>query len=310
MTDLVQEAILVSILAGTIRIATPLLISAMGEVITQRAGIWNIGVEGTMLTGAFVAYLVFATTGSYWLAFPGAVATAIGLGAITAFMTVTLRVDHFVTGLGINLLASGLTLFWFRSFVKGRAQPTFDSMPPVPIPFLSDIPYLGEILFDQRLLTYVAFALVPLVWLFLYRTTMGLEIRALGENPSALDIKGLNVARHQYLATLFGSAMTGLGGAFLMLGYADRFVPELSAGRGWLVIVALIAGHWQPGRVMLAILAFALLESIATHAQAFGAAIPYQFLLAMPYVLSIVIMILARGRSRQPAALGEVYQRK
>lgn len=309
MTGLFHEAVLISLLAATIRIATPLILSAMGELITQRAGIWNVGVEGTMLMGAFVAYVCFAVTHNHVLAFTAAVAAAMVLGFIVALLTVTLRVDQFIAGLGINLLASGLTLFWFRSFVRGGAQPTFESLAPLRVPLLADIPVLGPVLFEQRALTYVAFALVPVVWLFLYRTRFGLELRALGENPAALDTVGLSVSARQYAATIFGSAMTGLGGAFLMLGYADRFVPELSAGRGWLVVVALIAGNWYPVRVTVAVLAFSFLESIATHTQALGAAVPYQLLLAFPYIISIVIMVVARGKSRQPAALGESYSR-
>ncbi|QOF72241.1 ABC transporter permease [Aminobacter sp. SR38] len=309
MSGLFQEAIFVSLLAATIRIATPLLLSAMGELVTQRAGIWNVGVEGTMLTGAFIAYIAYAVSGDHLTAFALAISAAMVLGAITAFLSVTLRVDHFITGLGINLLASGLTLFWFRSFVKGKAQPTFDSIGTVPIPYLSDIPVIGSVLFDQRLLTYAAFALVPVVWAFLYRTRTGLELRALGENPAALDTMGLNVVARQYAATIFGSALTGLGGAFLMLGFSDRFVPELSAGRGWLVVVALIAGNWHPLRVTSAVLSFSFLESVATHSQAIGAAVPYQLLLALPYVISIAIIVMARGKSRQPAALGESYSR-
>jgi simple sugar transport system permease protein len=309
MTGLFQEAVLISLLAAMIRIATPLLLSAMGELITQRAGIWNVGVEGTMLVGAFVAYVCFAVTQNHMLAFSAAIAAAMILGFIVALLTVTLRVDQFIAGLGVNLLAGGLTLFWFRSFVKGRAQPTFESLAPLHIPYLADIPFVGPVLFDQRALTYIAFAFVPLVWIFLYRTRFGLELRALGENPAALDTVGLNVAPRQYMATMFGSAMTGLGGAFLMLGYSDRFVPELTAGRGWLVVVALIAGNWHPVKVAAAVLAFSLLESLATHSQALGAAVPYQLLLAFPYVASIIIMIAARSRSRQPAALGESYSR-
>ncbi|MEX0305237.1 MAG: ABC transporter permease, partial [Leisingera sp.] len=170
MGELFQEAILVSILAGMIRIATPILFAAIGELVTQRAGIWNMGVEGTMLMGAFTAYFIATATGSVWLAVFMAMVAGALVGLIIAFMTVTMRVDHFITGLGINLLVAGLTLYWFRMYIKGRAQPTFDGFDNVAIPGLSAIPFIGEILFDQRLLTYVAFAAVPAVWYLLYRT--------------------------------------------------------------------------------------------------------------------------------------------
>lgn len=309
MGELFQEAILVSILAGMIRIATPILFAAIGELVTQRAGIWNMGVEGTMLMGAFTAYFIATATGSVWLAVFMAMVAGALVGLIIAFMTVTMRVDHFITGLGINLLVAGLTLYWFRMYIKGRAQPTFDGFDNVAIPGLSAIPFIGEILFDQRLLTYLAFAAVPAVWYLLYRTRWGLELRCLGENPKALDIKGLSVSARQYAAVLFGSVMTGLGGGFLMLGFSDRFLADITAGRGWLAIVALIAGNWMPRGVLAAVLVFALLESIATHVQVLGIDVPHQIFLALPYLASILLLMGLRRQSRQPQRLGIPYFR-
>ena len=212
MSQLFQEAIVVSILAATIRGVTPLLFSAMGELITQRAGIWNMGVEGTMLMGAFAAYIIATATGSLWLAVLAAIFAGALMGLVIAFMTATLRVDHFIAGLGINLLAAGLTLYWFQSYIQGRVQPTFSGFQDVAIPLLSDIPIIGPVLFSQRLLTYVAFLAVPAVWYLLYHSRYGLELRCLGENPKALDVKGLSVTARQFAAVMLGSAMTGLGG--------------------------------------------------------------------------------------------------
>jgi simple sugar transport system permease protein len=309
MTELFRDVVLVSILAGMVRAATPILFAAIGELITQRAGIWNMGVEGTMLTGAFVAYVAVTMTGSLGASVLLAILAGAVMSLIVAFMTVTLRLDHFVTGLGLNLLASGLTLFWFRSYTEGREPPTFAGFQRVAVPGLADIPFVGPILFQQHWLTYVAFALVPLVWFLLFRTKYGLEIRCLGENPKVLDTKGVGVEIRQYLAVVFGGCMTGLGGAFLMLALSDRFLPEVAAGRGWLAIVAIIAGNWMPGRTLLAVLGFALFESVATHSQAIGVQIPYQFLLMMPYIVSIVAVVIFRTRSGQPAALGVPYHR-
>ena len=309
MGDLFQEAILVSILAGMIRIATPILFAAIGELVTQRAGIWNMGVEGTMLMGAFTAYFFATATGSIWFAVLMAMVAGGFVGLIVAFMTVTLRVDHFITGLGINLLAAGLTQYLFGMYIKGRVQPTFDGFDNVAIPGLSAIPFVGEILFDQRLLTYVAFASVPAVWYLLYRTRWGLELRCLGENPKALDIRGLSVNARQYAAVLFGSVMTGLGGGFLMLSYSDRFLADITAGRGWLAIVALIAGNWTPKGVLAAVLVFALLESVATHVQVLGINVPHQIFLAMPYLASILLLMGLRRQSQQPQRLGIPYFR-
>lgn len=309
MSELVDPAILISILAGTIRIMTPILFAAIGELVTQRAGIWNMGVEGTMLMGAFTAYFVATATGNIWLAVLAAMVAGALVGLLTAFMTASLRVDHFITGLGINLLVAGLTLYWFRLYIAGRAQPTFDGFDNVALPGLSQIPWLGEILFTQRALTYVAFAAVPAVWFLLYRTRWGLELRCLGENPKALDIKGLNVAGRQYVAVLIGSVMTGLGGGFLMLGFSDRFLADITAGRGWLAIVAIIAGRWTPRGVLIAVFVFALLESLATHVQVLGIKVPHQIFLAMPYLASILLLMGLRSKLAQPARLGIPYFR-
>ncbi len=309
MSELFQETVIVSILAGMVRIMTPILLAAIGELVTQRAGIWNMGIEGTMLMGVFVAYIVATATGSLWLAVFAAMMAGALVGLLTAFMTATMRVDHFITGLGINLLSAGLTLFWFRIYIAGRPQPTFDGFENVAIPVLSSIPYLGEILFNQRAITYFAFLAVPAVWFLLFKTRLGLEIRCLGENPKALDIKGLNVTIRQYVAIIIGSVMTGLGGGFLMLGYSDRFLPDLSAGRGWLALVAIIAGNWMPKGVLAAVLVFALLESIATHIQVLGIDVPHQIFLALPYLASIFILMGVRDNVKQPVRLGIPYFR-
>ncbi|CAI2935304.1 ABC transporter permease [Aminobacter sp. P9b] len=310
MLELLQGPLLISILAGMVRIATPLLFSAMGELVTQRAGIWNISVEGTMLLGAVVAYVVASTTGSPWLALLAAVLACALISLIMSFVTIVLKAEQFVAGLALNLLASGLTLFWFQTYVIGREPPKFAGFDQVDIPLLSDIPFLGPILFSQRLLTYVAFLLPVAVWFFLYRTKYGLEIRCVGENPKALDVKGLSVGWRQCLAIMFGSLMSGFGGAFLMLGYSDRFVPDLIAGRGWLVVVAIIAGNWMPFRVVGAIFIFALLEAVAIHAQVVGVSIPHHFFLILPYVASLVLLAGLRSRTHQPEALGVPYSRE
>ena len=309
MSELFQEAVIISILAGTFRVMTPILFAAIGELVTQRAGIWNMGVEGTMIMGAFTSYMVATTTGSLYLAVLAGILSGVGMGVITAFMIATVRVDHFITGLGLNLLVGGLTLFWFRLYTGGGYAPTFTSLENAPIPVLSSIPILGDIFFNQKLLTYVAFVSVPVIWYFLYRTRWGLEIRCLGENPKALDIKGLNVVLRQYVAILIGSGFTGLGGAFLMLAFSDRFQPDLTAGKGWLAIVAIIAGKWLPKGVFIAVLVFAFLGSVAVHVQILDIDIPYQIFLALPYLASIILLIGLRKKINQPAKLGVPYFR-
>jgi simple sugar transport system permease protein len=308
--SLFEGTVLISICVMTLRSATPLVLSAIGELMTQKAGIWNLGVEGTMLTAAFAAYAVVIATGSLLLATLAAVAAAVVVGSLTAALTAGLRLDQFVTGLTINLVASGLTLYLFRSSGPALHGKGFDGFAPMAIPLLSALPVAGAILFRQPLLTYVALALIPIAWRFLYRTRLGLELRVLGENPRALETRGVAVMPRLWLAIIGGSAMTGLGGAFLVLGLSDRFIPEISAGRGWLVVVALVAGNWNLFGTMAAIFGFALLEAIASHAQVLTLPVPYQFLLALPYIASIVILTVFRARSGQPAHLGIPYFRK
>lgn len=309
MSELFSHAILLSILVSAFGVATVILLAALGELVTERAGIWNMGVEGTMLTGCLAAYLTMVVTGSPVIAALVAILAGIAIGLFIAFMTVSLKVDHFVTGLGFNLLASGLTLFWFRSFTGGGNAPRYTTINTTPVPFLSDIPFIGPILFNQHLLTYVTFLAVPVVAVFLRRATFGLELRAAGENPAFLDAKGLSVAVRQYSAVTFGSALTALGGAFLMLAFADQFRPDISGGRGWLAIVAVIAGNWRPMRTMCAVLVFAILDSVAVHAQGLGVSIPYQFFLMLPYAASLLLLVLSRTRPGQPAKLGVPYLR-
>jgi simple sugar transport system permease protein len=305
-----DNTMLISIFAMTLATATPLILSAIGELMTQRAGIWNLGVEGTMLTAAFTAYAVVLATGSLGLATLAAVAAGCLVGALTAALTAGLKLDQFVIGLTINLLASGLTLYLFRASGTNLETSGLNSFAPVAIPGLSKIPFIGAVLFDQPLLTYVAFALIPAAWLFLYRTRVGLDLRVLGENPRVLETRGVAVMPRLWAATIAGSAMTGLGGAFLMLDLSDRFTPDMSAGRGWLVVVALVAGNWSLFGTLAAILCFALLDAIASFGQVLSLPVPYEFLLAMPYLASIVILTVFRSRSGQPAQLGIPYTGK
>lgn len=311
ITDLLETSIIISVLAATVRIATPILFAAIGEMIAERSGVYNMGIEGTMLMSAFTAYLGAYYTGSLWLGVAIAMATGALMSLIFAFLVITLKVEQIVTGLALNLLGSGLSIFWLRAaFANASQTPTTSFFGTAPIPLLSDIPFLGPILFDQKLLTYLAFLLVPAAWYFLFRTRHGLELRCAGENPKALDIKGIDVAARQYAAVIFGGMMAGLGGAFLTVGSAARFVPEMTNGRGWLAIVIVIAGLWRPVPVLLATLVFSFLDALQLQIQGIGVAIPYQLLLAMPYIFAILALAIRRSHSGAPAMLGIPYWRR
>jgi ABC-type uncharacterized transport system permease subunit len=311
IADLLETSIIISILAAMVRIATPILLAAIGEMIAERSGVYNMGLEGTMLMSAFTAYLGAHYTGSLWLGVLIAMVTGGLMSLIFAFLVISLKVEQIVTGLALNLLGSGLSIFWLRAaFANAGQTPTIPFFGNVPVPLLSDIPFLGPVLFDQKLLTYLAFLSVPAVWYFLFRTRYGLELRCAGENPKALDIKGIDVLARQYAAVVFGGLMAGLGGAFLTVGSAARFVPEMTNGRGWLAIVIVIAGLWRPVPVLLATLAFSFLDALQLQIQGIGVAIPYQLLLAMPYVCAILALAIRRSQSGAPAMLGIPYWRR
>jgi ABC-type uncharacterized transport system permease subunit len=309
---LLQATIVVSILYSMIRLATPILYAALGELISERSGVMNMGLEGTMLTAAFIGFLVAEKTGSLPLAIVIASLSGGMISLILAFMTITLGVDQIITGLALNLLASGGTLFWFRmDYAQTNLEntPLVEFLKPVNIPFLSGLPYLGKIVFSHNILTYLVFLLVPVVWFFLYKTSYGLKIRSLGENPKAADMTGTKVKKNRYIAVIIGGLLAGLGGAFVSIGSVERFFPDMTAGKGWLAIVIVIAGNWKPGRILLATLIFSFLDAFQLQVQSIGVHFPYQVLLAFPYIVAIIALISGRARSEAPESLGVTYQR-
>lgn len=312
LTDILTLTIIISLLTAMVRMATPILLAALGELVTEHAGVMNLGVEGMMLMGAYVGFMVGNKTDSLPLACLAAMLIGALMGLIMAFMANTLKVDQTVTGLALNLFAQGLSFYWYRVAYSelGGQVPTTRIFQLLPIPGLSKIPLIGEIFFSQTILTYIAFSMVPLIWFFLYRTRYGLLIRTLGENPRAADVKGVSVTKYRYLAVLFGGMMAGLGGSFLTLASAGVFVPEISAGRGWLAIVIVIAGNWRPYRILTAALIFAFLDAFQLQMQGLGVKLPYQIFLALPYVFAILALVLSRARSRAPQSLGIPYARE
>jgi simple sugar transport system permease protein len=263
--------------------------------------------------GAFVGFLITYNSQSLWLGVMAAMVAGALMGLLMAVMASTLKVDQTVTGLAINILASGLSFYLFRLAFKDVGSenlPSITTFEVVKIPLLSEIPYLGRILFSQHALTYLALLLVPVIAFFLYRTKYGLELRSVGENPRAVDMKGISVPVRQYLAVMFGGVMSGLGGAFLTLASAGLFVPEISGGRGWIALAIVIFGNWRPARIVVGALFFGLIDSFQLSLQAVGVELPYQLLLALPYLFTILALVVGRGRSRAPLALGIPYHRE
>lgn len=311
LDEFFQASILISVAAATVRIATPLLLAALGELVAERSGVYNMGLEGMMLMGAFTGYLAAYESGSLWVGVAAAGMTGALMALVFAVLVITLKVEQIVTGLAINLLGAGLSTYWLRAaFADVGQTPTIPFFSNVAIPGLSDLPVIGPILFDQKLLTYFAFLMVPLIWFFLFRTRYGLILRCAGDNPKALDVKGVKVAPVQYAAVVFGGLMAGLGGAFLSVGSAARFVPDMTNGRGWLAIIIVIAGLWRPYSILAATLVFSFLDALQLQIQGIGIAIPYQLLLMMPYVAAILALMIRRSRGSAPRMLGVPYARE
>jgi len=297
-------------LSSTIGMAAPLLLAALGELLVEQSGVINIGIEGVMLTGAFAAMAAAYATGSPTIGLCAAVAAAIAMTAALGVMAINLAVNQVVAGTALDVFALGVTgVFYRRLFgITGKAL-TVNTLARVRLGPLARIPLLGPALFHQNLLVYFAFLLVPLVRFILYRTRYGLHLRAAGERPEAADALGLGVYRLRWQAMLISGALTGLAGAYLTLGYTNTFVEGMSAGRGFIALSIVILGEWRPLGVGLAAVLFGAAMALQFTLQAVGTGLPYQLFLALPYVLTLVVLTLLGGQGRAPSALGEPYLR-
>jgi simple sugar transport system permease protein len=302
-----DQVLLVGLLAATLRIATPILLAALGEVFAERAGVLNLGIEGIMLMGAVLGFVSAYLAGSLWVGLLTAMICGVLASLLLGWLAVTLGLNQHVSGLGVTLLASGLALFAFRVVFKGTANA------PKIAPFQQlSLPGLGPVapVFEQYWLTYLAFALVPVAGWVLHRTTFGLWVRSVGENPEAADTAGVDVAAVRYAALAIGGALMGLGGAFLSLAQLGSATFGIVAGRGWVAIALVIFGNWQPGRVLLGALLFGGVEALQLRLRAVGVDVPYQFLLSLPYLVTIAALALAGRNAAYPAALLKPYKRE
>jgi len=304
--------LLVAICLAAIASGTSILLPALGEALTERSGVQNLGVEGMMLMGALFGYVVDIQTASLPLAFLAAMVAAVALALVHAFLSITLRANQIVSGLAVTLFGSGLTAFLGKPFVGAQAPVVLSR---VPIPGLSQIPVLGQILFTQDAIVYASFVLVPLVWYFIYRTRPGLNLRAIGESPATADAMGVGVASRRYLYTLVGGALAGLGGAYLSLGYTPTWVEGMTAGRGWIAVGLVVFGMWDPLRVMAGAYLFGFVDGFQLRAQGLGSTIPSFFLNMLPYLFTVVVVSLSSGERLQrrlgiPRALGLPYWRE
>ncbi len=313
LSDILQSGLIISILATAVRMGTILLLAALGELIVERSGVLNLSVEGMMLSGAFGGFIGAYYTNSLWLGVLSAILAGLLISALFGLLAIILQIDQTVSGLTVNIFAAGLTFYLYRTLFPNVGATNIPALKPFSVfqlPFLSDIPIIGKILFSQYALSYLAFFLMLLVAFYLYRTKSGLILRTLGENPRVVDMKGINVMRYRFLAVLFGGMMAGLAGSFITLASVGIFVADITSGRGWLAIAIVIFGDWKPVKILWASLFFGFIDALQMQLQALGVQLPFQLFLAMPYILTTVAVFLARKRSGAPLALGVHYERE
>jgi simple sugar transport system permease protein len=309
--DLLTIAFFSGLLAAMLRMTTPLLYAGLGEYLSERSGVLNLGIEGIMCFGALSGFLTAYFTGSLWLAVLVASACGCALALVHALLTVSLGVSQHVSGIGLTIVSSGLSLFLYRLVIGSPVVPRqVTPFATHALPILSRIPFIGPVAFNQYSLTYLAILLVPLLSLFVYRTPWGLGLRAVGDNPEAADSMGINVFRTRYLSVMLGGGLMAMGGAFLSVAHFNMFTPDLIAGRGWVAIALVVFGNWHPGKIFLGALIFGAIDALQLRLQAVGVQLPYQYLLLLPYLVTILLLALIARRASAPAALLKPYRRE
>lgn len=308
LEQLLAPAVIIGVLASGIQLATPYLYASIGEMISQVSGVLNLGVEGVMLLGAFAAYYVVLTTNDLVLALAAAALVGALLGLVTAVLSVTLKADQGISGIGIYLFGLGLSDLLFLVLVG--TPKVVEGVPPLDLPVLSNLPFFGPVLFRQNLLVYGAFACVPLAWFVLNKTPLGLKIRAVGQTPEAADSLGISVARVRYITVTFAGMMAGIAGASLAIGLLNIFQQNLTSGLGFIAVALVYFGGWRPFGVMAGALLFSMVSALQLWIQTLGIGLPSDIAGMLPYILTIAALIFAaRQIVTQPTALTKPFER-
>jgi general nucleoside transport system permease protein len=307
MNDFFSLPVLIGIAFSGIRLATPYLYAAIGETFAQRSGVLNLGVDGIMLVGAYAAFYVALTSGNLWLGMLAAALVGLALGLLMAFISVTLKAEQGISGIGLYLFGLGLSSLLFKTTL-GTVK-TIVGFQPVRIPLLSDIPVVGEIFFRHSLPVYGAFLLVPLAWWVIEKTTWGLRIRAVGQHPAAADSLGVNVGRVRYACVSLGGLLAGIAGASLSIALTNLFQENLTSGQGFIAVALVYFGGWNPVGVLGGALLFSLVNAMQLWMQVLNVNIPSGVAVMLPYLLTIAALAVAVNRARQPAALNKPFER-
>jgi simple sugar transport system permease protein len=307
MNEFFTTTVIVGVLTSAIRLATPYLYASIGEAFAQTSGVVNLGVDGIMLVGGFTGFYVTLLTGNVWLGLLAAIIAGLLMGLLMSVISVTLKAEQGISGIGLYMFGLGLSSLLFKELV-GTVK-TISGFSAVRIPLLGSIPYLGDILFNQSLLVYGAFLLVPIAWWVLDKTTLGLKIKSVGQNPAAADSLGVSVDKVRYFSVCLGAMLAGLAGASLSLSLVNLFQENLTAGLGFIAVALVYFGGWRPLGILGGALLFSTVNSIQLWLQVLGSPIKSDILVMLPYILTIVALAIAVKRVRQPAALNKPFER-
>ncbi|MFZ5597741.1 MAG: ABC transporter permease [Bacillota bacterium] len=312
MSDAGQTNVIILILATAVTAGTPILYAALGELLAERSGVMNLGVEGMMLIGAVCGFIAAISFKNPWAGVAAALLAGGAVSLIHAFLTVTLKTNQVVSGLALTIFGSGLSGYIGKNYI---GIPLATPIVSKPLGILGDIPFLGPVFFNHDPLVYITYLLVPALWVLIYRTRAGMHLRAVGENPSAADSLGVKVSLSRYLYVVSGGMLAGLGGAYLSLAYAPSWLENMTAGRGWIAVALVIFAIWNPLRAMLGAYIFGGIDALGLRLQVLGVMIPPFFLQMMPYLFTILVLVVVIGRKGSsrlgsPGALGVPFDRE
>jgi general nucleoside transport system permease protein len=314
LNRLLSLTFLVALLTSGLRLAIPIFLAALGEIITERGGVLNLGLEGIMLAGALAGFAVtyYAEQAGLlalgpWLGILAGVLAGMAIGLVMAVLAVSLHTDQVIASITLVIVGQGLTTFLYRQWF-GSLTARITGFGELPIPLLSDLPFFGPVLFRHDIMTYLSSLILLLGWFLLFRTTWGLNIRAVGEEPAAADASGVNVSGVRYAAVLIGSALAGLGGAVLIVAQLHIFNEGITAGRGWIAVALVIFARWRPELAFFGAFLFGIADALQFRIQALNIeAIPYEILLMLPYLLTVLVLLRGVHRFEAPAGLGTPY---
>ena len=303
LDEIFSSVFSISFAAAVVSLTVPIFLAACGELFNELSGNLNIGIEGIVTMGGFFSYFL-ARTGSLFEGIMGGLIAGAAFGLLFAFVAVSLKTNQTLGGFSVLFLGLGLSFLFYRFYLEGSKILPVQFLS---VPILSQIPIIGPILFQQTIFTYIFLIVLPLSAFVLAKTNIGLNIRAIGENPEAADTAGINVSRYRYATAIFGGAMAGLAGAAITLGVSGSFTPDIAGGRGWVALVLVIFGEWQPLKIFAGSLLFGIVNAFGFRLQVLFPGMPYQFINLLPYLFTILALTLVSKRRRGPASLGIPY---